>query len=106
MQRIDPASSEQIRPHIGRPVLVYLRDGAEIFGILSRLDQGNLILNEEPGVKSPSAKTDKKLKVAKTGRKKSAPPAARESQTVITHSAGYSPIVLDRNFVAALIVLQ
>lgn len=104
MQRIDPASSEQIRPHIGRPVLVYLRDGAEIFGILSRLDQGNLILNEEPDVKSPSAKTDKKLKVAKAGRKKSALPAARESQAVIANSAGYSPIVLDRNFVAALIV--
>ncbi|MFS0840195.1 hypothetical protein [Paenibacillus sp. 1P03SA] len=106
MQRIDPANSEQIRPHIGSPVLVYLRDGAEIFGILSRLDQGNLILNEEPVVERPSAKTGKKLKVAKTGRKKSSPPADRESQAVIAHSAGYSPIVLDRKFVAALIALQ
>ncbi|MBV6712059.1 hypothetical protein [Paenibacillus chitinolyticus] len=106
MQRIDPAKSEQIRPHIGRPVLVYLRDGAEIFGILSRLDQRNLILNEEPGVKNLSPKTTKKLKVAKKGGKKSVRLAAEESQPVIARPAGYTPIVLDRNFIAALIVLQ
>ncbi|GKS13595.1 hypothetical protein YDYSY3_45950 [Paenibacillus chitinolyticus] len=106
MQRIDPASREQIKPHIGRPVLVYLRDGTEIFGILSRLERGNLILNEKPGVKNLSPKTTKKIKVAKNGGKKSVRLVAEESQPVIAHPEGYSPLVLDRNFIAALIVLQ
>jgi len=47
MKPIHPICEEQCREHYGKPVLVILRDGSELVGVLSRYDQDKLILNGE-----------------------------------------------------------
>ncbi|OPH56155.1 hypothetical protein BC351_28710 [Paenibacillus ferrarius] len=74
MQPIHPITAKSCRSHCGKPVLIYLNDGSQIFGILSRLDKNNLILNEEARPKLNSAKKSGKSasKTIKTKQSKTA----------------------------------
>lgn len=49
MQPIDPITEKACKSLCGKPVLLYLNDGSQIFGVLSRLEKNTLILNEEVG---------------------------------------------------------
>lgn len=69
MLPIDPINVETCLPHYGRPVGVILNDGTRHIGILSRVTDKQLILNEfEP---EPAAETKEK-KQKKRGAAKSA----------------------------------
>lgn len=46
MQRVYPITEETCSALYGRPVLVYLKDGSEVTGLLSRVEKGRLILND------------------------------------------------------------
>ncbi|MCD1259919.1 hypothetical protein B5M42_013870 [Paenibacillus athensensis] len=48
MQRIDPVTEASCRPHCGKPVLIYLHDGTEVYGVLSRVDKDRLHLGDTP----------------------------------------------------------
>ncbi|UUZ83526.1 hypothetical protein LJK88_06620 [Paenibacillus sp. P26] len=48
MQPINPNNIQECRPHFGKTVLVVLRDGTELIGTLSRLENEKLVLNDTP----------------------------------------------------------
>lgn len=68
MQRIHPITEESCRSHCGKPVLLYLNDGTEIQGILSRVSGGKLYLNEEGGDVSAKGRASTKKASIKSGR--------------------------------------
>lgn len=47
MIQIQPINQEQCKPHYGKEVLVMLKDGEHLAGILSRCGNEKLFLNEE-----------------------------------------------------------
>jgi len=55
MQRIYPVTEAACRPHCGKPVLIYLHDGTEIYGVLSRVEKDRIILGETPGAVADTA---------------------------------------------------
>lgn len=64
MQPIDPITEKACKSLCGKPVLLYLNDGSQIFGVLSRLEKNTLILNEEVGPTLSGATSKKKSKTA------------------------------------------
>ncbi|MEK8132118.1 hypothetical protein WMW72_29895 [Paenibacillus filicis] len=47
MKRIYPISEAECKSHYGKPVLIIMHDGSEVYGILSRIEDGRLILGAE-----------------------------------------------------------
>jgi hypothetical protein len=47
MKPIHPINEQNCREHYGKPVLVILKDGGEVTGILTDFGKGKLILNGE-----------------------------------------------------------
>jgi small nuclear ribonucleoprotein (snRNP)-like protein len=47
MQPIYPITDKTCRSLYGKPVLIFLNDGSEIYGVLSRIEKNKLILNEK-----------------------------------------------------------
>ncbi|MVP01813.1 hypothetical protein [Paenibacillus lutrae] len=112
MQRIFPVNEQQLKPHIGHPVLVYLRDGGEIFGVFTRMKDGYLILNEDPSQYVPAANKNKNFKIAgktvKAKLKQNASANVEEQKTSAaagTHT-GYAPLVLNQDMIFALFILS
>lgn len=130
MQRIYPITEDNCRPHCGKPVLIFLNDGTEIQGILSRVRDGKLYMNEKSDTDKPSqASTRSKKKVtiksAKPGKKKGRKPnvgvaAAEPGPLDNGYSNGYGygpgpgygfgyglgpPFALNLTTIAALFVL-
>ncbi|GGA06954.1 hypothetical protein GCM10008018_60980 [Paenibacillus marchantiophytorum] len=70
MQPIHPITEKSCRSFCGKPVLIYLTNGSEIYGVLSRLEKNSLILNEETRPKLSS--TAKKVKPSKSVKTKQA----------------------------------
>jgi small nuclear ribonucleoprotein (snRNP)-like protein len=89
VQPIHPITEKTCRSLYGKPVLIYLNDGSEIYGVLSRFEKNTLILNDDASPKLSSAKkkiknNDAKTKAAKTKQTKSQPAIADQV------SEGYS----------------
>ncbi|WP_019535943.1 hypothetical protein [Paenibacillus ginsengihumi] len=111
MVPINPISEETCRPHYGKPVCVILRDGTEIVGILSRVHEGSLILNEEDGVdKADTMKTRNGKSLPAKGRgKKTAGTQAKASVNAVPFfgaGPGFGgPLTLDLGLVALLFLL-
>ncbi|MBP1962665.1 hypothetical protein [Paenibacillus aceris] len=47
MQSIHPITEKTCKSLFGKPVLLYLNDGSQVFGVLSRFEKNTLILNDE-----------------------------------------------------------
>ncbi|WP_173227386.1 hypothetical protein [Paenibacillus alba] len=83
MQPIHPITAKSCRSLCGKPVLIYLNDGSQIFGVLSRLDKNNLILNEEARPKLNSTK--------KRGKSTAKTVKTKQSKTVSSNPALNEP---------------
>ncbi|SDE15862.1 hypothetical protein SAMN02799630_04854 [Paenibacillus sp. UNCCL117] len=98
MKRIYPVTEEDCKPHCGKPVLVLMQDGTEIYGVLSRVEGGKLYLGTEEGgaeatveTKAASrarAKANKKLP-GRAGRK--GKPQTPGAGAVTTSAFPYGP---------------
>lgn len=64
MQPIDPITEKACKNLCGKSVLLYLNDGSQIFGVLSRLEKNTLILNEKARPTLSGATSKKKGKTA------------------------------------------
>ncbi|MCZ8522844.1 MULTISPECIES: hypothetical protein [Paenibacillus] len=117
MKRIHNICEEECKPHYGKPVVLLLRDGSEIYGTLSRISDGKLVLNEveEAGGASNLAVAGKKSLARKKGRtakKAGRPDASTQSLGNGPYPGPYpytpfypSPILLDLALIALLFVL-
>ncbi|WP_052488066.1 hypothetical protein [Gordoniibacillus kamchatkensis] len=118
MQRIHPVTAATCRPHYGKPVLIYLTDGTEVTGILSRVQGSKLFLNEHIAAVPPAEQTITMRKKAKTGAKihalKKAPSAGKNAPLVAapqqaagpSYEYGYgAPVAFDVSSIGALILL-
>ncbi|CAG7650551.1 hypothetical protein PAESOLCIP111_06105 [Paenibacillus solanacearum] len=76
MRAIYPISAEKCKPFYGKPVCIFLMDGSEIFGTLSRVDGQTLILNEDAAA---SAKAGKTSSQSKKGASRKAKPSVKTS---------------------------
>ncbi|MDQ1911913.1 hypothetical protein RAC89_16135 [Paenibacillus sp. GD4] len=111
MKPIHPICEASCKEHYGKPVLIYLKDGGEVFGVLSRLENNQLILNEDPSV-AVTTKNKKKGKAVikgKKGKKTGTVDAATSAYPFAPYP--YPPfypggrIVLDIALIALLFVL-
>lgn len=111
MVPITPVSEETCRPHYGKPVCVILRDGTEVVGILSRVHEGNLILNEETGIDKADTMRVRngKTRPAKGKGKKTAGTAAKANVNAVPFfgpGLGFGgPVTLDLGLIALLFLL-
>lgn len=64
MKHIHPIDEETCREHYGKPVLIVLRDGSELVGILSQYDNDKLILNRQ---EAPASETSGSLGTKRSG---------------------------------------
>ncbi|MFC5451513.1 hypothetical protein [Paenibacillus aestuarii] len=69
MQRIDPINEQTCAALYGKPVLMFLQDGAEIFGTLSRIEDGKLIINDQSAQVAAKPKKKAKAKIKKSAKK-------------------------------------
>ncbi|OAS15435.1 hypothetical protein [Paenibacillus oryzisoli] len=75
MQPFHPITAKSCKNLIGKPVLVYLTNGLEIYGIVSRVEKNKIIINDkkqQTSIKSSSKST--KPATTKKGKKKQAAP--------------------------------
>ncbi|MBA2940643.1 hypothetical protein HZF08_20290 [Paenibacillus sp. CGMCC 1.16610] len=77
MQPIHPITEKACKSLCGKSVLLYLNDGSQIFGVLSRLEKNTLILNEEARPTLNSTTSKKKRKT--TAKAKSVQPKNENS---------------------------
>ncbi|WNR45526.1 hypothetical protein [Paenibacillus roseipurpureus] len=70
MQSIHPIDVNNCRNLIGKTVLLYLTNGLEFHGTLSRVEKNKLILNANQPVKLSSATKSTKPVSSKKGKKK------------------------------------
>jgi hypothetical protein len=88
MERIFPITEKSCIALCNKPVLIFLNDGSEIYGILSRVEKGKLILNDQSaGISNLSTKKSKK-KTAKVKTKQVK--AKTQISEPDSASAGYS----------------
>ncbi len=71
MQPIHPITDKTCRNLYGKPVLIFLNDGSEIYGILSRIEKNKLFLNDDVTTKlnSSTKKTKKTISKSKVKTK-------------------------------------
>ncbi|TDF91844.1 hypothetical protein [Paenibacillus piri] len=60
MRHIHPISEASCREHYGKPVLVILKDGGEIAGILTKVGPDTLVLNGEADISSGKSRSPKR----------------------------------------------
>lgn len=75
MQPIYPITDKTCRSLYGKHVLIFLNDGSEIYGVLSRIEKNKLILNDDANSKlstttKKTKKTISKSKAIKTNQAK------------------------------------
>ncbi|MDR6554177.1 hypothetical protein [Paenibacillus qinlingensis] len=74
MQPFHPITEKSCRNLIGKTVLIYLSNGSEIYGIVSRVEKNKLILNDEQPAKVKSALKTSKPTLTKKAKKKQVQP--------------------------------
>lgn len=82
MFNIDPITEESCKPHYGKQVVIFLHDGTEIYGVMSRVKNGQLILNDFSGSYLSTTPTSKKGKLTR-GKKSSKKAEMNSSAGVI-----------------------
>ena len=127
MKRIDPICEGECRPYYGKPVVLILKDGSEVSGVLSRVENGQLILNDfetAPGSQQLQLELQNAKSAKKTGKtarsrvsKKTAaakPEAGRETAQTQAFPAApypypaygyYRPLIFDLTFILLLFAL-
>ncbi|PDO09651.1 MAG: hypothetical protein BLM47_11465 [Candidatus Reconcilbacillus cellulovorans] len=116
MHVIQPVSKTQFRQWRGMPVCAVRRDGTGVYGILSRIADGKIILNEQAGeapelLEAPRSRATRRNRgEPRRGRSQRAAPAtAREDAGRIDPASSPSlfgpKTVLDRNEVAWIVIL-
>lgn len=72
MQPIHPITDKTCRSLYGKPVHIFLNDGSQIYGVLSRIEKNKLILNDDAASKlnSSTKKTKKNISKSKTVKTK------------------------------------
>jgi small nuclear ribonucleoprotein (snRNP)-like protein len=92
MQPIHPITDKTCRSLYGKPVLVFLNDGSEIYGILSRIEKNKLFLNDDVTSKLNSATKKTKKTISKSKVKTKTKQAKPLDQTSFSGTAdeGYS----------------
>jgi hypothetical protein len=81
MQPLYPVTEENCKPHYGKPVLLFTRDGTEVHGILSRIVGQKLYLNEEAAASAPEKVVASKKKVRLKSSVRKAGKAKKRSGT-------------------------
>ncbi|NOU75244.1 hypothetical protein GC098_28295 [Paenibacillus sp. LMG 31458] len=66
MQPIYPITDKTCRSLYGKPVLIFLNDGSQIYGILSRIEKNKLFLNDDVTTKLNSATKKTKKTISKS----------------------------------------
>ncbi|TXK75132.1 hypothetical protein [Paenibacillus sp. N3.4] len=87
MQPIYPVTEQTCRAHYGKPVLIYLNDGRQIFGELSRIEKDTLVLNDNTTSKVGSSKKKAKSVTTKSKKVKTKKTTASTQPT----EQGYAP---------------
>ncbi|WP_426451526.1 hypothetical protein ACP26L_05410 [Paenibacillus sp. S-38] len=116
MKRIHNICEEECKPHYGKPVVLLLRDGTEVYGTLSRIQGGQLILNETAGG-GPAEDLTLSRKKTKARKGSSAKTSAKADAATRAFGGPYpgpstfgpvypfAPIALDLALIALLFVL-
>lgn len=89
MQPIHPITEKACKSLCGKPVLLYLNDGSQVFGVLSRFEKNKLILNDEARPKLSTKTASKKSK--NTAKAKSAKVNSENQEPTYT---GIEPVRL------------
>ncbi|CAH1209920.1 hypothetical protein PAECIP111891_03441 [Paenibacillus allorhizoplanae] len=76
MQPFHPITEKSCKNLVGKPVLVFLTNGSEIYGIVSRVEKNKLILNDNQQANTKSSSKSTKPTLNKKGKKKQAQPVA------------------------------
>ncbi|CAN7293174.1 hypothetical protein LJR153_001517 [Paenibacillus sp. LjRoot153] len=76
MQPFHPITEKSCKNLVGKHVLVYLTNGSEIYGIVSRVEKNKLILNDNQQTSIKSYSKTSKPTPTKKGKKKQAQPDA------------------------------
>lgn len=76
MQPFHPITAKSCKNLIGKPVLVYLTNGLEIYGVVSRVEKNKIIINDKQQASTKSSSKSTKPTSAKKGKKKQAPPTS------------------------------
>jgi len=124
MKRIYPVTEADCKPHCGKPVLIVMQDGSEIYGVLSRVEGGKLYLGEEEAQPEAPVKTQTAPGSRAKASKKLPGPASRKGKlqapaagSVTTSAFPYGPypagpyypgggrFILDLALIALLFVL-
>lgn len=91
MQPFQPITEKYCRSLVGKPVLVYLTNGSDIYGIVSRVEKNKLILNDNQQAKLKSSRNTKPT-LTKKGRKKPAQPNTPLQMTTQDHLSSFGLI--------------
>lgn len=96
MNRIEPINQDTCGRFIGMPVCAILHDGSRHYGIISKVEGGKLILNDDPqsSVSSGISK-QKKGKAVTSGKSKPSGNSGLNAQTSAFPGpyAGYGPFL-------------
>lgn len=117
MHAIQPVSETQCRRWRGLPVCAIRHDGTGVYGILSRIADGKIILNEQAGeapelLEAPRSRTIRQNRsdARRGSSRRSASAARRETAGRIDPASSPSlfgpKMVLDRNEVAWIAILN
>jgi small nuclear ribonucleoprotein (snRNP)-like protein len=106
MQAIYPITGENCKAHYGKPVLIYLHDGSEIQGIMSRVEKGNLILNDVPPSQiEPTARENKMKSKVKRRKKNAAKASIKAIDSPFDYPNSFGAQAIDLTSIAALYLL-
>ncbi|NOU93871.1 hypothetical protein GC093_11630 [Paenibacillus sp. LMG 31456] len=101
MRHIHPINEENCKEHYGKPVLIILRNGGEVVGILTKFGNGQIILNgDDTAVVTNRGKSAKKSSVK--GNKNKNKAKVSFSPFPNTSNPFGGALVLDLAFVALL----
>ncbi|GIP40868.1 hypothetical protein J31TS4_41480 [Paenibacillus sp. J31TS4] len=91
MHRIHPVNEETCAPFRGLPVLVVLKDGTQHVGMLSGIQNGQLVLNDDGSSPSVAAKRKARARNSKKPQRTKAKPDA--GVNALAPPFGYGPVL-------------
>lgn len=92
MQPFHPITEKYCKSLVGKPVLVYLTNGSNIYGIVSRVEKNKLILNDNQQAKLKSSSRNTKPALTKKGKKKPVQPDTPLQMTIQDHLSSFGLI--------------
>lgn len=89
MQRIYPVSYDTCRSLIGKPVVLFLRDGGEFVGTLTSVENNQLVFDPQGGVSGTKQKAKVKKQKVLTKKKGSKEAIAEDPEQEMHHDPFY-----------------